>query len=275
MSSPLQPPQDLLGQSGLYNVPDPLLRRLRLEEPSGQSITDLDKYFRDKEVLVLYAGAEYGEVNLREFHRDLTTFAQRYKSAAVIYVSTDTDPAAPLRILSQKPWLRMTFHDNSDFAPIAKSDEFGVEMEEVSRGEDFVQAGEIEVGVEKVQFGVEEYQNDYVRPLSRAAVTVLMSTFTTPSVAIYHLPTHTFLSKNVKVTNFTPMKVDKNYDTWRNGGSPSLRFKDVFLAMRFPLIALILAVIYHLAVQYGGQQYNVIPKVMDGMSWRVGGRAPQ
>ncbi|KAK8843362.1 hypothetical protein IAR55_007019 [Kwoniella newhampshirensis] len=271
MSSPLQPPQDLLGQSGLYNVPDPLLRRLRLEEPTGSPITDLEKYFRDKEVLVLYGGAEYGEVNLREFHRDLTTFAQRYKSAAVIYVSTDTDPSAPQRITAQKPWLRMVFHDNSDFAPVAKSDEHGVEMEEVSRGEDFVQAGEIEMGVEKVKFGVEEYQNEYVRPLSRAAVTVLMSTFTTPSVAIYHLPTHTFLAKNVKITNFSPMRVDKMYDTWRNGGNPSLRFKDLFSAMRIPFIALIVALVYHAVVRFGGQQYNVVPQFMNAISWRGGG----
>lgn len=57
------------------------------------------------------------------------------------------------------------------------------------------------MGVEKITFGEEEYrpfirasrppifqahqsEHDYVRPLSRAAVTVLMRSFSTPSVAI-------------------------------------------------------------------------------------------
>ena len=37
----------------------------------------------------------------------------------------------------------MTFHDNSDFAPMVRVGETGkeVEMEEVSRGEEFIQAG--------------------------------------------------------------------------------------------------------------------------------------
>lgn len=76
-------------------------------------------------------------------------------------------------------------------------------MEEVARGEDFVQAGEMEIGMEDIVFGVEEYrkrveqvverrmqsnysliENEYVRPLSRAAVTHIMRVFSTPSVAV-------------------------------------------------------------------------------------------
>lgn len=60
MSAPLSIPPDLVGQSSLYNHPDPLLRRLRLDDSSGGSITDLDKTFKGKEVLVLYAGSEHG-----------------------------------------------------------------------------------------------------------------------------------------------------------------------------------------------------------------------
>ncbi|UOH82020.1 hypothetical protein LQV05_004702 [Cryptococcus neoformans] len=202
MPEPLPVPVDLIGQSGLYNVPDPLLRRLRLEDAHGLPIKNLDKYFAEKEVMVLYAGSEYGENNLRAFHHELTSFAQRYKSAAVIYVSVDTDPQAPLRVLQGKPWLRMTFNDNSDFASVGKDKGQEVEMEEVARGEDFVQAGEMEIGMEDIVFGVEEYrkrveqvverrmqsnsliENEYVRPLSRAAVTHIMRVFSTPSVAV-------------------------------------------------------------------------------------------
>ncbi|WVQ81509.1 hypothetical protein IAT38_003633 [Cryptococcus sp. DSM 104549] len=273
MATPLAVPEDLVGQSALYNVPDPLLRRLRLEDQFGAAIKDLDKYFAEKEVLVLYAGAEFGEVNLRGFHRDLTSFAQRYRSASVIYISADTDPLAPARILQGKPWLRMLFNDNSDFAEVGTGKGKEVVMEEVARGEDFVQAGEIEMGVEKVQFGVEEYQNEYVRPLSRAAVTVLMSTFSTPSIAVYHIPSHTLLATNIKPTTFNPSTIDKTYATWRNGGTPSLRIVDILRAIKWPLAALLLAIIYHVVVYLGGDQFNIIPRVMDGMSWRQGGKS--
>ena len=60
MSAPLAVPADLIGQSSLYNHPDPLLRRLRLDDSSGGSITDLDKTFKGKELLILYAGSEHG-----------------------------------------------------------------------------------------------------------------------------------------------------------------------------------------------------------------------
>jgi hypothetical protein len=60
MSGPLAPPPDLIGQSSLYNHPDPLLRRLRLDDSSGGSVTNLDTTFKGKEILILYAGSEHG-----------------------------------------------------------------------------------------------------------------------------------------------------------------------------------------------------------------------
>ncbi|WVQ93269.1 hypothetical protein IAU59_000335 [Kwoniella sp. CBS 9459] len=274
--SSLEIPHDLIGQSGLYNVPDPLLRRLRIEEPSGKSIENLDKYFKEKEVLILYAGSEYGENNIRAFHRDLTAFAQANRSAAVVYVSTDLSPPAMDRVLKDKSWLRLTFFDNSDFATVGQTNEerdLSALVEDVKRGEDFVQAGEMEMGVEKVNLGVEEYQNHYVRPLSRAAVTVVMSVFSTPSIAVYHLPTHSFVAKNVKMSAFSPTQVDKNYAVWRDGGSPSIKTKllESLRSMRWSIILLLLAMLYHLAIKYGGESYNFIPRVMNGMNWRTGG----
>ena len=67
----------------------------------------------------------------------------RSQTCSIIYISTDTDPAAAQRITTNVPWLKMTFHDNSDFAPLVKYSESPkiVEIEDVARGEDFVQAG--------------------------------------------------------------------------------------------------------------------------------------
>ncbi|WVQ75482.1 hypothetical protein IAR50_005107 [Cryptococcus sp. DSM 104548] len=273
MSTPVEVPVDLAGQSSLYNVPDPILRRLRLEDQHGQSIKDLDKYFAEKEVLVFYAGAVYGEINLRSFHRDLTTFARQYRSAAVIYVSVDTDPLAPAHILQGKPWLRMIFNDDSDFATVGREpDDGSPRVEEVARGESFIQAGEIELGMENVELGVEEYQNEYVRPLSRAGLTTLMDVFATPSVAVYHLESHQFVAKNVKPAAFKPTTIDKTYDTWRKGGEPSLRVIDVVRTLKIPLVGLLLAVIYRLLILFGGEQYHVIPRLLDSASWNQGGR---
>lgn len=60
-----------------------------------------------------------------------------------MYVSTDTDPEAPKRVTKDVPWHRLTFNDNSDFAPlVSPRDEAKiVEIEDVERGEDFIQAG--------------------------------------------------------------------------------------------------------------------------------------
>ena len=61
----------------------------------------------------------------------------------MIYVSVDPDPEAPKRVTKDVPWLRMTFNDNSDFASLVKPADQAkiVEIEDVERGEDFIQAG--------------------------------------------------------------------------------------------------------------------------------------
>lgn len=265
-------PPDLIGQSGLYNDPDPLLRRLRIEDTTGVSIPDIARYFHAKDLVVLYAGSEQGANNLRELHRDLTTFALKYlKSAAVIYVSADTDPKAAARILANQPWLRLTFHDNSDFAPLVPIREGAriTELEEVARGEDFVQAGEIEVGAEKVDFGAEENENDYVRPLSRAAVTALMNVFSTPAISVYHIPSHRFVARNVRPSAFNSKNLETSHRLWSQGGSPALKASDIWLAMKWPLIGLFLAALYQLLVYFGGPKYAFIPKAMDAINWRA------
>jgi hypothetical protein len=46
-----------------------------------------------------------------------------------------------------------------------------------------------------------------------------------------HLPTHQFLSRNVRLSAFQPGKIESNYRTWRNGGTPSLRIYGMFLLL--------------------------------------------
>jgi hypothetical protein len=85
------------------------------------------------------------------FYRELASW--HAESCSVIYVSTDTSPKAVEAILSGQAFLRMTFNDSSDFAPMVTFKEEqeakkgkgkgreGVEMEEVARGEEFIVAG--------------------------------------------------------------------------------------------------------------------------------------
>jgi hypothetical protein len=40
---------------------------------------------------------------------------------------------------------------------------------------------------------------------------------------ISHIPTHQFLSRNVKLSAFQSGTIEANYRLWRNGGTPSLR----------------------------------------------------
>lgn len=58
------------GKSSLYNVSDPLIRRLRLEDPYGRPIEDLGRIFQGKEVVIFYVGSTHGngKSHSREVH---------------------------------------------------------------------------------------------------------------------------------------------------------------------------------------------------------------
>lgn len=97
---------------------------------------------------------------------------------AVIYVSADTDAKTEAAATASLPWMRMLFHDDSDFAALADSEPEPLPP----AGESFVLAAEIEVGAEVVPYGEEE--QGYVRPLSRAAVAMSMRAYSTPSIGV-------------------------------------------------------------------------------------------
>ena len=48
------------GKSSLYNHSDPLIRRLRLEDPYGRPIDSLREVFLGKEVVIFYIGSMHG-----------------------------------------------------------------------------------------------------------------------------------------------------------------------------------------------------------------------
>jgi hypothetical protein len=51
---------------------------------------------------------------------------------------------------------------------------------------------------------------------------------------ISHIPTHQFLSRNVKLSAFQSGTIEANYRLWRNGGTPSLR---IYGMSPFPVLS--------------------------------------
>jgi hypothetical protein len=61
MSDGITPiPTPVQGKSSLYTHPDPLLRRLRLEDPYGRPIETLKRDLAGKEVIIFYVGSVHG-----------------------------------------------------------------------------------------------------------------------------------------------------------------------------------------------------------------------
>ncbi|CAK9782949.1 hypothetical protein CC85DRAFT_303660 [Cutaneotrichosporon oleaginosum] len=258
-------PQDLIGSSGLYNSPDPLLRRLRLEDHTGAPVMNLQRTFGATDLLVLYAGSAQGSHNLAGFHRSLTELMIKDKAVSVIYVSTDVDAKLALAATAQQPWYRMIYEDDSDFAPLAKGEP---EVIEIARGEDFVQAMEIETGAEVVTFGEEEDPQDYVRPLSRAGMSITMQAYSTPSISVYNLKAHQFVARNVRPVYFASDKVGVHLAAWRKGEALGVGLQDFIARLKWPLIALLIAILYHAYVFINGEEANFLPKLLDQISWR-------
>ncbi|KAL7415923.1 hypothetical protein BDY24DRAFT_380526 [Mrakia frigida] len=258
-------PEDLHHQPAIYHHPDPILRRLRLEDPQGVPIPDLKSYFRDIKVVCFYFGGIYGEASLREFHRDLVTLSMKErKQFALIYVSTDTKYEEMKSVVQGKPWLRMTFHDGSDFAAISKTGP--PEVEELLRGEDFVlshELGEYEIPGEGA---ADPLEYDYVRPLSRAGLASHIGALKTPTLTIYHLPSHRILDRFARVEQFRPGQVGKYMQLWKEGRTGGVSARDIFQAMRWSLLLALLVGLYKALVFFGGSQYDFIPDVMTRIS---------
>lgn len=99
--------------------------------------------------------------------QDLIDIAHRYhKFASVIYCSADLSPKAAEPVVHNKPYLRMTMLDNSDFAPMVPMGTDGdkeiarLEKEEgigaTMRDEDFVTGAECERGEWILELGRED-----------------------------------------------------------------------------------------------------------------------
>lgn len=113
-------------------------------------------------------------------------------------------------------------------------------------------AQEIETQAEVITYGTTESPLDYVRPFSRAAVSMTINTFQTPSIAIYNLNEHRFLAYNVKERAFKHDRVPKNFYEWKKGSPETVTRWDLFKRMQTQLLMLIAFAIYQIVVYFGG-----------------------
>ncbi|KAJ9112400.1 hypothetical protein QFC20_002187 [Naganishia adeliensis] len=270
MPSSVEIPTLVAEKPTLYKTTDPLLKRLRLEDPYGRPIDTIAKDFEGKEVIIFFVGSAHGDAALKPLHHDLIDIAHRHhKFVSVIYCSADLSPKQAEPIVHNKPYLRMTMLDKSDFAPLVPMGTDGdkeiarLEKEEgigaTMRDEDFVTGGECERGEWKLELGKEEDENTYERPISRAALTMLTQSLGTPSLAVYHIPSHRFLTTNARRSAFRSNIVDTNIEKWRKGISTGMTWTDIWITARLPIILAIMAIFYQLAVFILGQDFNVIP----------------
>ncbi len=55
----VEAPEDI--EPGVYTHTDPLLKRLRFQDPHGQPVTNIKRAFLDKKVLIIFIGSLHGD----------------------------------------------------------------------------------------------------------------------------------------------------------------------------------------------------------------------
>lgn len=64
MPSVMQIPTLVAAKPTLYKTTDPLLKRLRLEDPYGRPIDTVAKDFEGKEIIIFFIGSAHGDGEL-------------------------------------------------------------------------------------------------------------------------------------------------------------------------------------------------------------------
>lgn len=89
----------------------------------------------------------------------------------------------------------------------------------------------------------------YARPFSRAALTHILLSLQTPSLAVYHLPTHHFVARNVRASTFRPSgERDRKLAEWRGGKGAGIGWWDVWDKLKLPILFALVAVLYQIAI---------------------------
>lgn len=72
-----------------------------------------------------------------------------------------------------------------------------------------------------------------------------------------HVPSHAWIDRNVRPSLFEEQRVTESLAKWRAGETVTPGLGDIMTALKFPLIFLVLAIIYHFVVWYAGGKLRV------------------
>ncbi|KAN0061835.1 hypothetical protein ACQY0O_005828 [Thecaphora frezii] len=253
-----------------YQHPDPLLRRLRLVDAHGEPV-DLKRTFRDTKVVGFYFASQWAGQPLKEYHQAIAQFSRRHPHEfKAIYVSVDVDEQWYKAGTANKPWISMVWNDGSsmptertDARTSPSSDELE-ELPKLYNNEDFLLANETDI--DESLSHTDRSGEAYLRPFSRVHLAAKLNIVAAPTLCIYHLESGKMLEWNVRMSRLTQsqQRADETWERWKKGErSASFGLQDALTSAPLTWFALLLAIIYWLAIYFGGEEYNIVRKTFE------------
>ncbi|KAK0536124.1 hypothetical protein OC835_002138 [Tilletia horrida] len=258
-----------------YQHSDPLLRRLRLVDGKGEPV-NLREFFKGVKVVGFYFSSQWAGQPLKEYHKTISEFSRRHnKEFKVIYVSVDVDEQWYKAGTKDMPWVSMVWNDGSSLpAERSQSTPNGTAGPSTGSGsllsdehaalynnEDFLLANEADID-ESLS------QNDssgeaYLRPFSRVHLAAKLNIIAAPTLCTYHLPSRKMLDWNVRMGRLAQGRAEETWARWSRGEpAASFGMMDVIQAKPGTFALAVIAVLYYLVIIIGGEDYNVLGKLV-------------
>ncbi|MBW0494070.1 hypothetical protein O181_033785 [Austropuccinia psidii MF-1] len=236
--------------------PDPVLSRLRLNDPFGKPIENPKLFFRDCKVVgFLFANNwKYDPDSLQNRVIDLCRRnPHRFKC---IFVSIDSNRQNFDSATKEKPWVNMIWEDGSN---VEEGEEKGDLNNEFLSPEDDLNL------LKGILTGKINDQKD-PRPISRVGLCSGLNIMFSPTLAIYHLESKTWLNLNVR-NDLLKSKERREValESWERGESLVMGWSDILWGLRWSLLLIVAALIYRTLLSYD-DSYNIVhlvEKIMD------------
>lgn len=153
-----------------------------------------------------------------------------------------------------QPWLAMEWHDGSSVDPNLLPED--LEELDKDRSESYLLAGDEDMEKDIVEKDVQG--TSYVLPFSRVYMADLFDVVMTPHLAVYHLPTRSFLDKHVRLSRLGSSRYEATMETWLKGEpSKSFNIVDMVFIAPWTCAMVCLALAYYVLLLVGGKQYHI------------------
>lgn len=227
--------------------PDPVLCRLRLNDPLGKPMANPKLFFRDCKVVAFLFGTAW-KYDRNSFQSQVIELCRRNPHRfKCIYVSIDANRAEFDSATATKPWASMIWEDGSNL-----EDEKPVQLEKIQ----FATPEEQKL-IKKMLAGEVTLKED-PRPISRVGLCAGLEMLFAPTLAIYHLESKTWLNMNVSQKLIdTKEKRELALEKWENGERLNLSWADIVAGMRWAIMIMVIGVSYLLLVR-SNESYNVV-----------------